>query len=140
MIKWIPGVPPVPELKEGEKILVVVKWYDNDGLRQSEEDTPFVAEYAEGALHDTYDREPFDERVVVKWARLEGEPEPEKNYYFVSYMYGSSQKTHENGLIEEHPLHWQATCEKNYPGQYVLKGWKEITKKEYETYGIENDC
>ena len=70
MINWIQGVPPLDELKEKELILVVGVW---EGAASA----PFVAEYAEGALHDTYDREPFSESSIVKWARIKDEPESE---------------------------------------------------------------
>jgi hypothetical protein len=68
VINWIPGVPPLNELREGELILVVVM-YDLGHVGD-----PFVAEYAEGALHDTFEKEPFFEGNVIKWARINTEP------------------------------------------------------------------
>ena len=55
-------------------------------------------------------------------------------YYFISFMYGASEKRLSNTVIKERPLQWQKDADKRYPGQYVLKTWKEITKKEYEEY------
>jgi len=55
-------------------------------------------------------------------------------YYFISFIYGASEKTLENNVINEHPLEWQKSANKSYPGQYILKDWKEITKEEYEMH------
>jgi hypothetical protein len=54
--------------------------------------------------------------------------------YFISFMYGASEKTLTNDVIEENPLKWQRRVEKSHPGQYVLKDWKEISKEEYKEY------
>lgn len=55
-------------------------------------------------------------------------------YYFISFMYGASEKTLENTAIDEHPLEWQKYVNKSYPGQYKLMDWKEITREECEVY------
>jgi len=57
-----------------------------------------------------------------------------KNYYFISFMYGASEKTLENAVIDEHPLEWQKYSNKSYPGQYKLKDWEEISKEEYQKH------
>jgi len=54
-----------------------------------------------------------------------------KKYYFITFMYGASEKTLENKVIDEHPLEWEKYANKSYPGQYKLKDWKEISKEEY---------
>lgn len=53
-------------------------------------------------------------------------------YYFVSFMYGASEKQASNAVLHCHPIDWQIECEKVYPGQYVLMSWQEITKDEYD--------
>lgn len=58
----------------------------------------------------------------------------ESKYYFITFMYGASQKTLENDVIIDHPSKWQKEANKSYPGQYVLKDWKEITKEEYDKF------
>lgn len=60
--------------------------------------------------------------------------EKTKKYYFVVFYYGASEKTLENDVFDEHPLKWFREANKRYPGQYVLKDWKEITEEEYELY------
>lgn len=55
-------------------------------------------------------------------------------YYFISYMYGASEKKLENMVTDQHPLEWQKRVNDRYPGQYKLQSWQEITKEEYETY------
>lgn len=57
-----------------------------------------------------------------------------ENCYFITFMYGASEKTLENRVIAVHPLVWQKEVNKQYPGQYVLKDWKKITRTEYESY------
>ena len=54
-------------------------------------------------------------------------------------MYGASEKTLQNMTIERHPLEWQKSCNKFYPGQYVLTDWKEISELEYMMTGLENE-
>jgi hypothetical protein len=49
-------------------------------------------------------------------------------------MYGASEKTLNNTVIDEHPLEWQKYANKSHPGQYILKDWKEISKEEYQMY------
>lgn len=53
-------------------------------------------------------------------------------YYFVVFMYGASEKELKNGVINRHPLQWQKECNASYPGQYILKDWKQITREHYE--------
>lgn len=55
-------------------------------------------------------------------------------YYFISFMYGASDKRPENSVTDEHPLAWQKRVNKRYPGQYKLTSWKEISAEEYEEY------
>lgn len=62
-----------------------------------------------------------------------------KKYYFITFMYGASEKTLQNMTIERHPLEWQKSCNKFYPGQYVLTDWKEISELEYMMTGLENE-
>lgn len=52
-------------------------------------------------------------------------------YYFISFMYGASEKRECNSLIDRHPLLWQRVCNEIYPGQYVLTNWKEVSEKDY---------
>jgi hypothetical protein len=134
VIKWTKGVPPLNEFKENELILVVGEW-------GGEIEKPFIAEYAEGMLSDHYDREPFYEGNVIKWARIEDvtepEPEPEQKYYFIIFLFGASVKTTHHLLTELHPLDWQVKADNSYPGQYKLTNWKEISEEEYKKYGGE---
>jgi hypothetical protein len=55
-------------------------------------------------------------------------------YYFISFMYGASEKELVNGITNEHPIEWQIECDRLYPGQYRLISWNEITKAEFEKY------
>jgi len=57
-----------------------------------------------------------------------------KKYYFITFMYGASEKTLENMVIDEHPLEWQKYANKSHRGQYILKDWKEITEEEYKKF------
>lgn len=97
MIKWIPGVPPLNELKENELILVIGEWDGKVG-------NPFIAEYAERMLSDHYDREPFYEGNVIKWSRIEGEPEPELSdghkEDFNRLMYGLTKTAARESFVE----------------------------------------
>lgn len=60
----------------------------------------------------------------------------EKRYYFITFWYGASEKTMENGVIDVHPLEWQ---NKRPRDQYVLNGWQEIYEDEYMRANWE-DC
>lgn len=55
-------------------------------------------------------------------------------YYFISFMYGASEKKLENAVIDHHPFEWQRYSNKSYRGQYILINWKEITMEEYQEY------
>jgi hypothetical protein len=55
-------------------------------------------------------------------------------YYFISFMYGASEKVLQNDVIKESPLEWQKYANKMHSGQYVLKNWKEISREEYESF------
>lgn len=55
-------------------------------------------------------------------------------YYFIRFMYGASEKLSYNDAIDHHPFEWQKHGNKSYPGQYILKDWKEISKEEYEAF------
>jgi hypothetical protein len=55
-------------------------------------------------------------------------------YYFVSFAYGASEKQMENGIVDIHPIDWQIQCDKQYPGQYTILSWNEITKEQFERY------
>lgn len=55
-------------------------------------------------------------------------------YYFISFMYGESEKTLCNDVINENPSEWQKYANKSHPGQYVLTDWREITKAEYDAF------
>lgn len=61
-----------------------------------------------------------------------------KKYYFITFLYGASDKTFQNNVIDEHPLEWQKYTNKSYPTQYVLQSWREITKNEYEMFLNDN--
>jgi hypothetical protein len=60
------------------------------------------------------------------------EEQGDVKYYFVSFMYGASEKIPSNAVLHTHPIDWQMHCSKSYPGQYVLLHWQEITKEEYD--------
>ncbi len=52
-------------------------------------------------------------------------------YYFILYLSGTFEQVTGNGVTDEHPLDWQMRVNREYPGQYVLLNWKEITIEEY---------
>lgn len=58
----------------------------------------------------------------------------ETKYYFVSFVYGASEKKFYNGLLNIHPLEWQADANDSYPDQYVLMHWQEISREEFDTF------
>lgn len=51
-----------------------------------------------------------------------------KRYFFITFYYGASEKTFENGVIEVTPLEWQKQRPRD---QYVLNSWQEISEAEY---------
>lgn len=57
-----------------------------------------------------------------------------KKYYFISFMYGASEKIVENRVIDESPFDWQKRVNKTYPGQYILMNWIETNKEVYNNY------
>ena len=66
--------------------------------------------------------------IGMVWIKL-------KRYYLINYLYGEKAKEERNQAIEEHPLSWQKEANRWYPGRYVLKDWKEISKEEFEKFG-----
>jgi hypothetical protein len=62
-----------------------------------------------------------------------------KTYYFVSFMYGASEKVIQNDVIDEHPLTWQRYANKMHPNQYVLISWHEVGKQDYDNVREESD-
>lgn len=55
-------------------------------------------------------------------------------FYFITFMYGASEKTVSHTVISEHPFDWQKGANRSYPGQYVLLNWKVISEEEYLSY------
>lgn len=55
-------------------------------------------------------------------------------FYFISFMYGASEKVMCNTVTNVHPLTWQVDANKSYPGQYVLVSWQQISEEEFILY------
>lgn len=55
-------------------------------------------------------------------------------YYYISFMFGKGVKTLDHDVITDHPSVWARHAHKAYPGQYVLKDWREITKEQYDNF------
>jgi hypothetical protein len=60
-------------------------------------------------------------------------------YYFISYTWrriGNPDWTFSNLVTDKHPLRWAAHVNKEYGKNetYILIGWQEISKEDYEQY------
>lgn len=53
------------------------------------------------------------------------------SYFYITFLYGASEKQIHSSAISVHPLKWINDVENQYPGQYVLMTWKKVSEQEY---------